>query len=103
MNDATRLDPAERERCKPLARRILNIERQVGLRRVTFDWLRAECRQQSYVWGDLFLQVLEMGARYQALGDGKSLARAIELRADLRAFLTDDSCLDDADLEREKA
>lgn len=94
--DQFRLSDAERVRFRPLARRIL--------RAVESDQahdlypLRLGCMHAGYVWGDLFLQACDMGIRYAAAGDEKSLRRVAELRADLRAFVTDDACLDDDDI-----
>lgn len=95
-----RLDPAERERCKPLAREVLRLAAEVEAGGGSVAGLRARCIHAGYVWGDLFLQSIAMINRFKASGAGKSLARARELRADLRAFVTDDACLDDGDLAR---
>jgi hypothetical protein len=98
-----RLDPAERAHFKPLAREVLKLvgEVEAGTASHT-SGLRARCIAEGYVWGDLFLHSVSLIARFKKRGELKSLARAQELRADLRAFVTDDACLDDHDLSERK-
>lgn len=97
-----RLSPAERQHVKPLARKLLRA--LMHGERDQIDAVRGECRSAGYIWGDLFLQVIDLGYRYESAQDAKGLARVKELRADLRAFVNDDAALDDSDLlERENA
>lgn len=97
---AYRLEPAIRNSFKPLARKILRTLMHVTTvdQQSALSALQEECRAAGYIWGDLFLQVIDLGWRYESAQDAKAAARVKELRADLRAFVNDDAALDDEDL-----